>query len=60
MRIFLGIVGLLIVLLLIGLVVQPADWMGWALGVLILLEVGVPLVRFGLRGNAPDDKFPWE
>lgn len=60
MRIFLAIVGLLIVLVIIGLVTQPASWMGWALGALILLGVGVPVVRFVLRGNAPDDKFPWE
>jgi hypothetical protein len=60
MRIFLGVVGLLIVLVLIALAVQPADWMGWALGVLVVVGIGVPVVRFVLRGNAPDDKFPWE
>jgi hypothetical protein len=60
MRIYLGIIGVLIVLAVIALVVQPADWLWWALGALIVLGVGVPLLRFVLRGNAPDDKFPWE
>lgn len=60
MRIFLAVVGLLIILLLIGMVVQPAGWMGWVLGALLVLGIGVPVLRFVLRGNAPDDKFPWE
>ena len=49
MRIFLSIVGVLIVLAIIGLVVQPATWMWWALGALIVLGIGVPVVRFVLR-----------
>lgn len=60
MRIFFGVVGLCIVLALIGLVVQPADWLWWVLVGLVVLGIGVPVVRFVLRGNAPDDKFPWE
>ena len=43
MRIFLSIVGVLIVLAIIGLVVQPATWMWWALGALIVLGIGVPV-----------------
>lgn len=60
MRIFFGVVGLLIALLIVALLAQPAAWMWWALGVLVVLGIGVPVVGFVLRGNAPDDKFPWE
>jgi hypothetical protein len=60
MRIFLGIVGVFIVLAIFGLLIQPAEWLWWGLGALIVVGIGLPLVRFVMRGNAPDDKFPWE
>ena len=60
MRIFLGIVGVFIVLAILGLLIAPAEWLWWGLGALIVVGIGVPLGRFVLRGNAPDDKFPWE
>jgi hypothetical protein len=60
MRIFFGVVGLCIVLALIGLVIQPADWLWWVLVGLVVLGIGVPEVRFVVRGKAPDDQFHWE
>jgi hypothetical protein len=60
MRIFYSVLGLLIALLIVALLIQPAAWMWWVLGALVILAIAVPVVGFVLRGNAPDDKFPWE